>query len=417
MTARRHLNDTDEQGRPKASWWRVLIITAAALPLSWFAGSQAAGLALAKFNPEIATRAAPNNGEALARLAEMRAVLAIQKTDGELPSDQASPLLREAKKSFLRAPLSTRAIRIAAMASEAKGNTQLARKLMRTAVMLNKRDLATHLWLISDYGKSGDLESLLRHYDLALRTSSRAPDILLPRLALVLQVPEAIDVLTSILEQQPSWAHQFWRTTYTTPGTLPQAAKLRLTLLERGISVPDDADRRLILSLARDREWDAAADLYGRVAGDDAPRIDLIGEADFSRVPKLSPIEWSFPSSGLQSGEIVPETGRLLLSGAGGSSGIAAMRVVALKPGRYELYLDRAKTAGENNPKLTAEVACVEESPRRRLARFREEEGGIRGFFEVDASCRYYGLQIHLQVPRNSLSGQVVVEGIALHPA
>ncbi len=375
-------------------------------------------MALTRFSPEVAVKAAPGNGEALARLAELKLASAVHEAGGdEFPPSLAELLWHEAREAFLQAPLAPRAVRIAALSREAMGDEQLARTLMRGVVELTKRDLATHLWLITDYGRSGDLASLLHHYDFALRTSSQAPGILLPRLALVLQVPGAIEVLAPVLAQQPPWTQQFWRTTYVTPETLPQAAELRLALLEQNIPVPDDVDRRLILSLARDREWDVAANLYRRVAGDDAPALDRIGEADFSRVPQLAPVEWNFPSSGLQSGEIAPETHRMILSGGPASSGIAAMRVVALEPGRYELRLEREEPETGNSPTLAVEIVCVDEVPQRRIARFREEGSTIHGFFEADASCRYYALQVHLQVPRNSISGQVVLEEMALRPA
>lgn len=417
MTARQHRGDANRQPRPVGKWLRLLLIVAVTLPLAWFAGSQAAGMALTRFSPEIAVKAAPGNGEALARLAELKFASAIQEADSnELPLSLAEPLWHEARKAFLQAPLAARAIRIAASSREAMGDEQLARHLMLGVVKLTKRDLGTHLWLIHDYGNSGDLTNLLHHYDFALRTSSQAPSILLPRLALVLRAPGAIEVLAPVLAQPPPWTQQFWRTTYVTPETLPQAAELRLALLERNIPVPDDVDRRLILSLARDREWDVAANLYRRVAGDDAPALDRIGEADFSQPPQFAPIEWNFPSSGLQSGEIAPETRRMILSGGPASSGVAAARVVALKPGRYELRLEREKTETGNSPTLAVEIVCVDEVPQRRIARFREEGSAIHGFFEADASCRYYALQVHLQVPRNSISGQAILEEMALRP-
>ncbi len=418
MTARQHQSDAGRQPCLVSRWLRFLLIVAVTLPLAWFAGSQAAGMALTRFSPEIAVKAAPGNGEALARLAELKLASAVQEADSnELPLSLAEPLWHEARKAFLQAPLAARAIRIAALSREATGDEQLARYLMLGVVELTKRDLGTHLWLIHDYGKSGDLTNLLNHYDFALRTSNQAASILLPRLTLVLKAPGTVEVLVPVLAQQPPWAQQFWRTTYVNPETLPQAAKLRLALLERNIPVPDDVDRRLILSLARDREWDAAANLYGRVAGDDAPALDRVGEADFSRVPQLAPIEWNFPSSGLQSGEIAPETRRMILSGGPASSGVAAMRVVALEPGRYELHLEREEAETSNRPTLAVEIVCVDEVPQRRIARFREEGSTIHGFFEADASCSYYALQVHLRVPRNSISGQVILEEMALRPA
>ena len=282
---------------------------------------------------------------------------------------------------------------------------------------MTKRDLATHLWLINDYGRTGNLKGLLHHYDLALRTSTKAPDLLLPQLALALQVPGAVDVLTPVMAGQPPWAPQFWRTAYITSATLPQAAELRLALFEQDISVPHDVDRRLILSLARDRKWDEAANLYRRLTGDKGLALDQIRDADLSRDPNLPPIEWNFPSSGRQSGQIDLGTRRMILSGGPSSSGVAAMRIVTLEPGRYELELERAEPETRTSPRLAVEIACVDSKPQRRIARFQGKDNTIKGSFETDASCRYYSVQIRLRTPSNSNSGQLIVEKVSLHPA
>lgn len=417
MTAEQRRYDAPGQTSSNVHWLRFLFIMIAALPLAWFAGSQSAGMALTRFSPEVAVKAAPNNGEARANLVERKVLSAVQKAGGEFPPSLAEPLWQESRQAFLKAPLAAPAIRSAALAREAMGDEEVARNLMRGLMGLTKRDLATHLWLIKDDGRLGDLAGILRHYDFALRTSSRAPDILLPRLVLMLQARGAIEVLAPIMAQKPPWAAQFWRTTYVTSETLPQAAELRLALLDQNTRVPNDVDRRLILSLARDREWEVATKLYRRVAGEGAPALDQVGEADFSRAPRLPPIEWNFPSSGLQSGEIITKTRRMILSGGPNSSGVAAMRVVALAPGRYELNLEQAERKTSNPPELAVEIACVDEVPQRRIARFRGETGPIHGFFSVDASCRFYALQVHLQVPRNSGSGQAIIEEIALRHA
>jgi hypothetical protein len=416
MTQRRHRDDAGGQARRSAGWLRFLVVAAIALPVAWLAGTQAAGMALTRFNPVMAVEAAPNNGQAAARLAELKLVSAVQAAGGEFPQSVAEPLWREARAAFLKAPLTVDSVRVAALTREEAGDEELARGLMRNLVQLSKRDLMSHLWLIGDYGRTGDLDGLLHHYDLALRTSSQAPDILLPRLALALQAPGAIDALTPVLARQPPWAPQFWRTIYVTPEVLPKATELRVALLEEGVPVPDDVDRRLMLSLGRDREWEIAEHLYRRVAGDEAPALDRIGEADLSRVPQLPPFEWNFPSTGLQSAEIHAQSGRMILSGGAGSSGVAATRIVALDPGEYEVRLEQVERQAGADATVAVDVTCVETVPHVRVARFRSEGGSLGGRFEIGAECRYHSVQVQLEVPRDSISGQVILDEIALRP-
>jgi hypothetical protein len=409
----RRASETEAQ-RPALPWSRTLIVALAALGLAFLAGSQALGMALARFNPPIAVTVAPNNGQALARLAELEMMVAVQQAGGRMPAAAAERSWRDAREAFLKAPLSIRPVRIAALSRDETGEKELARRLMTDLAVLTKRDLVTHLWLIGDAGEQGDLQGLLDHYDLALRTSSRAPELLLPRLATALQVPGAIEQVAQVLAAEPPWANRFWRTLYLTPEALVTGTELRLLLLERGKPVPDDVDRRLILSLARDREWDVAARLYRRVGGDGAPELDRIGQADFKREPQFAPIEWAFPSTGLQFGAIDPELGRMVLSGGPSSTGVAASRVVALEPGRYEVRLEREAAEIGNKATIDVAISCAETAPPPPVARFRGEGGGVQGSFEASAGCRYYSVQLLLDVPRDSVSGQVVVTGVQL---
>ena len=92
MTARQHQGDADGRTRPAGGWLWFLLIVAVALPLAWFAGSQAAGMALTRFSPEVAVKAAPGNGEALARLAELKLASAVHEAGGdEFPPSLAEP--------------------------------------------------------------------------------------------------------------------------------------------------------------------------------------------------------------------------------------------------------------------------------------------------------------------------------------
>ena len=134
MTAGRRGDDAVTPERQSPSWPRLLTISAVALPLAWLAGTQASGIALARFNPPAAVKAAPNNGEALAREAELELTSAVQAAGGEIPPAIVEPLWRKAREAFLRAPLSVRSIRIAALTREAAGDLVLARSLVHDLV-------------------------------------------------------------------------------------------------------------------------------------------------------------------------------------------------------------------------------------------------------------------------------------------
>jgi hypothetical protein len=106
----------------------------------------------------------------------------------------------------------------------------------------------------------------------------------------------------------------------------------------------------------------------------------------------------------------------MILSGGAGSSGVAATRIVALDPGEYEVRLQQVEPQAGANATVVVDVTCVETMPQVRVARFRSEGDSLGGRFEAGAECRYYSVQVQLQVPRDSISGQVILDEITLRP-
>ncbi|MDT9096849.1 hypothetical protein RSW32_26335, partial [Escherichia coli] len=63
------------------------------------------------------------------------------------------------------------------------GDVGAARRLFAYGQRLSRRDNSTQLWAIEDAVARNDIPDVLRHYDVALRTSPNLADILYPVLA------------------------------------------------------------------------------------------------------------------------------------------------------------------------------------------------------------------------------------------
>lgn len=399
---------------PLPSRFRVTVAIALAIVAGWLTLSQAAGMVYSKYNPSLAIQSASNNGDPYGREAELLLSNAASGSspsssegEGELSDLQldaepeiAPEVLTRAqelgRQGFERAPLSVASVRSVAIAADLAGNNETARQIMDPLMKLTKRDSPSHLWMIADLGKRGDLDGVLNQYDMALRTSRRAQAILLPQLAAGLQYAEFIPPIESILLQSPPWGPQLWRTLYRVPVALPNATELRLRMLARGndFELDPEVDRRLILSLVRERQWDLAAKLYSTVADDGASRLTGISSDEFRSEPRFQPFDWAFASTGLQSASADVNAGQLVISGSPRGTDAAASRIVALREGVYDFKLAVANSNPESDARVTAAVLCIETSPYSTAARFSSYEGNLRGSFLVGSRCRIHLVQI-----------------------
>lgn len=381
---------------PTPSLVRVVATFAIALALCWIAATQALGMVSSRFNPDVAMQVASNNGLAYGRSAEL--LLARSATDDPTTIDPA--VLEQAKalgiEGFKRAPLSIPSIRSAAIATDFGGDNASARAAMADLNSLTKRDRSTHLWMISDLGKQGDLDGVLRHYNMALRSSRQAQTMLLPQLAAGLQFEEFVGPLSRVLSTRPPWTSRFWRAVYFTPSALPNAVDLRLALLNSGGELDSEVDRRLILSLVRERQWGLAERLYSAIVPEGADRVQAITSTELRTEPRFQPFDWTFSSTGLQSAAIDEQAGMMMISGDPASSQAAATRLVALSGGTYELAVNFTDANPDETARLTARVRCVETIPNIEVATLYSFEGALRGSFRVDGSCRYHFVQLFL---------------------
>ena len=395
-SGKRRSRSAEARELPPLSGTRIAIVSAAALGLCWVVGSQAMGMVSSRFNPGVTMQVAGNIGPAHGRTAELLLASSAVEDPSLIPAETLQQARALGIDGFKRSPLSISSVRSAAVTTDLLGDSQSARSAMQHVMEMTKRDRATHLWMIGDLGKQGDLDGVLRHYDMALRSSRSAQTTLLPQLASGLQFEEFIGPLRRILSTQPPWTDRFWRAVYFTPAALPNAVALRQQLLDSGQILDPEVDRRLILSLVRERNWALAEQLYTAIVPQGEDRLRQITPAELREEPRFQPFDWTFSSTGLQSASIDQREGAMVMSGMPTSSQAAASRLVALPAGSYEFAIDVTDTDPGKTARITAAVRCVETIPNRQIAKITSFEESLRGSFSVDGSCRYHLVQLFL---------------------
>jgi hypothetical protein len=150
--------------------------------------------------PELALKSWPGDARSLVTLAE-RAML---EPNG-VP--RAADLARQAaeRDTTLGTPF-----RILGFAADERGDTSAAERLVAGSARLSRRDLPGQLWLINRAVARDDVTGALEHFDVALRTSDKAPTVLFPVLANATSEQRVIEPLAKRMQGAP-WADPFLR--------------------------------------------------------------------------------------------------------------------------------------------------------------------------------------------------------------
>lgn len=310
-----------------------LAMAAAAVAAAIVVGKASLALAWAERRTVEALRLDSRQPDALARAAYT--VL----SNGALRPDAASaPEMRRAEQNALKAlaidPTNVRAVSDIALLRDLQGRREAATGLMRYAERLSRRDLITQLWWIEYMSAQGDVAETLRHFDVALRTSSSAPSILFPILVTASIDPEIAAPLSRLVARRPAWADQFvQQLAQSSPD--PAAAA---SFLGRMASLDAPASGRALATvvdrLIEGGRPDVAFALFSRYRPEAARQP--IRNGDFSDTPaEPTAFDWGFPQEGVSAS--IDRDGLHVDAAAGG--GVAARQLVRLQPGRRLLRL------------------------------------------------------------------------------
>ncbi|MBS0503465.1 MAG: hypothetical protein JSS55_06605 [Proteobacteria bacterium] len=187
-----------------------------------------------KPDPERAHALAPQDGRITALLAR------------KLFTPEARPVQRAKSARLAQLALRQDATAVPAVATlgiqaQLRGDTKMARRIFSYSQKLSRRDLESQLWAIEDAVGRSDIEGALRHYDITLRTSHKAPDLLYPVLGSAISDPAIRIALVKTLAGKPPWGPSF--TNYVAAnGADPRSVNdLFQKLRQAGIPVSEEA--------------------------------------------------------------------------------------------------------------------------------------------------------------------------------
>lgn len=402
----RHGKD-GQQGRGVRHWGRRLPVALGLAVLGYFGVTASFANVAVKSDPERAHALAPNNGVVTAAHASGEFLL--QPTP-----DERSEAARLARLALLQDGTAVEALTVLGFQAQLRGDEARADRIFELGTKLSRRELRPQLWAIEEAVSRGDIRDALRHYDIALRTSSAANNILLPILVSAIAEPKVRASLFPIMATRPVWADAFIAYAASSPSN-PQAV---VQFFREGQSLPlpvDDNHRAALVNA-----------LYAQGAVEDAwayyQSFRSGAVRSPSRDPRFSldaatrtPFDWQTATGTSLSAAILSNEGGGLLDFAvpPSTGGLIASQVQLLPPGTYRLT---GRSTGIEQPEQSRPYWLLSCADGRELGRIvvpnsAEAQGQFGGRYVVPRDCPVQTLAL---IARSSndiagVSGQITM--------
>lgn len=363
-------------------------------------------------DPGRAHALAPWDGRITALLSEQLSGPGASATDRNRADDLARLALRQD-------PTAVPAVATLGVDAQVRGDTAGARRIFAYSETLSRRDLRTRLWAIEDAVARNDIPGVLRNYDIALRTSRIAPDLLFPVLASAIGDEEIRQELVATMARRPMWNDQFLGFVAGNGSDARATASLFEALHRRRIMLPQGAAPALISRLLAEQHLDDAWRFYAAMT----PGVDrrIARDPDFTANPASpTPFDWqpvidSGVSATIQRGE---KGGIFDFAVPPNLGGPVLRQAQLLPPGDYAIEgssigIEQADAA---LPYWTLICPDGREQGRVVVPNSVQAKGRFAGRFTVPAGCPVQQLQLVAR-PSDALSGVTgQVDDVRLRP-
>lgn len=351
--------------------------------------------------PDRAYRLAPWDGRITAELASK--LSGVEGNAADLPRAQ-----QLARKALRQDPTAIRAVVALGLVDDQLGRGRAAARLFDYADALSRRDLATQLWEIETAVAHGDVTGTLRHYDIALRTSRHASDLLFPVLVSAITDPAIRTALVRTLIGRPAWGPLFLEYAASSSPNPHVTSLLFQELHRKGVVIAPVAQTVLIDTLASRGAFDDAWIYYQTVR----PNSDRRRSRDprFSaRLAMPTVFDWRIVNDSVINSSVqrTDDGGLIDFSAPSGVGGAVVQQAQLLPPGRYQLSGSATGLAALGGDSPYWVVKCQEGQELQRIDV--PGTGDFAGTFDVSAQCKAQTLTL-VQRPTdapNGASGQI----------
>lgn len=354
--------------------------------------------------PHLALALAPADAAARAELAERH-----------LAADNGADTARSlAQEAIARDPLQPGALTVLGELAREQGSEQTAVALVRRAERLSRRDLPTQMWLIERARRSGELEALVHHLDVTLRSSESARPRVFPLLAAAAADPRGQEVVIETLARGPNWTLPFTGYAIGSGRDLDFAVRIARMLLDPSSAADRPRFHALLERLVGNGRHALAWQLYADPQlGLGSGQTATIRNGGFDAAEDGTPFDWSFAQEAelWATREQLSEDGGTVLrvAASNGRSGEAARQVLHLSPGSYRLTSLVGDIPQDRYSRPRLRITCAGSGQERELLTLQPGAAGpqpqrLEGSFAVPAGCAFQQVSI-------LISGDGALEG------
>jgi hypothetical protein len=369
--------------RPTSEWAVRGGLTVAALLLAYASLADTLANVAVKLDPARAHRMAPDDGKITAALAEQRFTLKPEASAGSEPA-------RLARLALAQDATAVGALSVLGLQAQLRGETDQARRLFAHSLALSRRELRPRIWAIEEAVSRGDIREALRSYDVALRTSRRAPDLLFPVLASAIGEPKVRAALLELMKVRPSWEPAFIehvRASTLNPGAavlfFDEGARAGLPVLDRHRT---GVVNNLLASGSHEQAWSYYSSFR---RGAEPRRSRDPNFAQFIEAP--APFDWIAINSAGVSASVRPDkaNGMVEFAASPTTGGAVLQQMQMLPVGSYRLS---GRSSGIEQPDRSLPYWALACSDGRELGRVvvpnsADRGGAFSGTFEVPSDC------------------------------
>ena len=339
--------------------------SAVALPRGLFARAciLLAGAALATLVTikGLAVRAAVSDPQAAALLApyDARAAIASARAEVKAGGNVASPTVKRlVGQALARDATLTSAIEIRALEAEAARQPDRAGRLFELSSAISRRSLPTRLWLIQRSVNRGDVAGALANFDIALRTSSDAPEVLYPVLASASSDPGLSLPLARLLDRPSEWREGFLHYAITEAHAGPGVTGVLMHMADRRLIVGKQIDQALMGELLSEKAFALAKQVRGAFGPPSG--AGLVADPHFADARQPYPFGWLLIDSGPGDAQRVRSGGKTALEyqATPGGGGAVATQLLTLPPGGYRLTVTTAAPANDRTSQPFWTLTC-----------------------------------------------------------
>ena len=298
------------------------------------------------------------------------------------------------------------ALELEALDRQRRGDIASAAHLYHLSDRISRRSLATRLWLVQDAVEHGDADRALGQMELALRTSSAAPDLVFPALANGLGDPALVRSIAKLVDRPSEWRAPFL--TYAMKNASPAAAASLLVNLRDRRGINAAAFDTLLVRLVDDGQF-ASARLLGRRFGRGATSSSSVADERFGDERARYPFGWALTEGEAMGARRDIERGAPVLTYHANSAegGQVAAQVLLLGPGSYRLVTRIVRAdSGELQPLWV--LACAGSSKPLATMPLPSHDGGIAAkLVSIPANCPAQWLVLIVRPALNTQSGSL----------